>query len=73
MPKKKQVLFKDRPSGLQMHAGKCPLGKSSVWHSDDGGKSWWSGYVFGHGAKMMTTKMLRGMCRSVLHDLSELP
>ena len=61
----KQILFKDHPGGLQLHAGK--FRGSPVWHSDDGGKTWWCGRVFGRETKV-TQKELVAMAVSILRD-----
>jgi hypothetical protein len=66
--KKKQKLFKDGPDGVQLHAG--TFRERKIWHSDDGGKIWWSGYMFSHEAKM-TTKELIKMAVSILQDVKE--
>jgi len=40
----KKKMFKDGPDGEQLHAGMF-LGERR-FHSDDGGETWWSGYMF---------------------------
>ena len=40
----KKKLFKDHPGGVQLHAG-THKGESR-FHSDDGGKTWWSSCFF---------------------------
>ena len=67
---KKQRLFKDHPEGLQLHAGNF-RGKR-VWNSDDGGKSWWCGYLFSNEAKV-TRKELIEMVVSILQDTPNAP
>jgi hypothetical protein len=62
---KKIKLFKDSPGGIQLHAGEF-RGKP-VWHSDDGGKTWWSGTVFSHNT-MVTSDELIQMAVSILQD-----
>lgn len=61
----KTKLFKDGPGGIQLHAGK--FRGDSVWHSDDGGKNWWSGHIFSHNAKV-TREELVEMAVSILRE-----
>lgn len=56
---------KDNPNGQQLHAGEF-RGKS-VWHSDDGGKTWWSGWIFSHSANV-TRQELINMAVSIMRD-----
>ena len=72
MKSKKPTLFRDHPEGLQLHAGHFRKGNHTVWHSDDGGRHWWSGYIFGHDAKV-TRKELISMAESILRDLKGKP
>jgi len=65
----KKKLFKDDPAGEQLHAGRI-RGKFA-FHSDDGGKTWWSGLMFSHEAKV-TSKELEQMALSVLRELPNL-
>jgi len=62
---KKQRLFKDHPDGLQLHAGTF-RGKR-VWHSDDGGKTWWCGTMFSH-ATAMTREELVELAVGIIRD-----
>jgi len=62
---KKQRLFKDHPDGLQLHAGTF-RGKP-MWHSDDGGKTWWCGTMFSH-TTAMTREELVAMAVSIIRD-----
>ena len=58
-------LFKDHPDGLQLHAGTF-RGKS-MWHSDDGGKTWWCGTMFSH-TTAITREELVAMAVSIIRD-----
>ena len=58
-------LFKDHPDGEQLHAGEF-RGKP-VWHSDDGGSTWWSGWMFSHPSSV-TREELVNMAVSIIRD-----
>ena len=51
----------------QLHAGKYK--NDSVYHSDDGGKTWWSGFMFDG----ITKKQLLKLAISLIQDLKEQP
>ena len=61
----KQKWFKDGPDGIQLHVGR--FRGDSVWHSDDGGKTWWSGFMFSSHSKV-TRKELVDMAVSIIQD-----
>lgn len=65
---KRQLLFRDSPSGLQLHAGRF-RGKP-LWHSDDGGKTWWCGMMFSS-ITAVTRDELVEMAVGILRDTPE--
>lgn len=62
----KKVLFKDSPDGLQLHAGL--FRGHALWHSDDGGKTWWCGTVFSH-TVAVTREELVDLAVSIIRDV----
>jgi hypothetical protein len=62
----KGKLFKDGPDGVQLHAGK--LHGKRILHSDDGGKTWWSGTFI-----QCTRKELIDLAVSILQDTPNTP
>lgn len=67
---KKQLSFKESPRGVQLHAGL--IDETYVWHSDDLGRTWWSGCMFSHSYKMTKNKLLK-LCKGIIKDLEECP
>lgn len=65
MPNIKKKQFKDMPTGI-LHAGS--FNGKYVWHSEDGGKTWWSGFIFSSSAGV-TRKQLMEMAVSIIQDL----
>lgn len=63
--KKKAKWFKDGPAGVQLHAGNF-RGKP-VWHSDDGGKTWWCCTMFSH-TTAVTREELVEMAVGIIRD-----
>jgi hypothetical protein len=62
---KKQRLFKDHPDGLQLHAG--TFRGRAVWHSDDGGKTWWCGTMFSHTTAVTLAELIE-MAVGIIRD-----
>jgi len=52
----------------ELHAGSC-RGRA-LWHSDDGGETWWSGGVLAL-AVNVTRRELVEMARSVIESLTD--
>ena len=61
----KKKWFKDGPDGIQLHAG--TFRDDAVWHSDDGGKTWWSGHMFSHDSHV-TREELIALAVGILQD-----
>ncbi len=57
-PKKPAKWFKDGPEGVQLHAGEF-RGNKKVWHSDDGGKTWWSGFMFSPSTELTRDELIK--------------
>jgi len=66
-PMKKQRLFRDYSDGLQLHAG--ALRGKPLWHSDDGGETWWSGRIFSHDANITRAELIE-MAEGIIRDTS---
>lgn len=50
----------------QIHAG--AFRGSPLWHSEDDGKTWWSGYMFSHSSHV-TREELLDMALGVIRDV----
>jgi hypothetical protein len=53
-------------NGLQLHAG--TFRGRALWHSDDGGKTWWCGTMFSH-ETVVTREELVEMAVGIIHDI----
>jgi hypothetical protein len=62
---KKPRLFRDHPDGLCLHAGK--FRGHDLWHSEDGGNTWWCGHLFSGDAKVTLDELIE-MAVGILRD-----